>query len=55
MTSALSQITRLEPRDNSDIHSKIFALITTDVELKMWYENKKASRCNYISWFTDWQ
>jgi hypothetical protein len=55
MISSLSQITRLQPRDNSDKHSKFFALITTDADLKMWYENKKASRCNYISSFKDWQ
>jgi hypothetical protein len=43
MASSLSQITGLEPRDNSDKHSKIFALIT-DADLKIWYENKKSQQ-----------
>jgi hypothetical protein len=55
MTSSLSQITGLEPRDISDKHSKIYALITTDANLKIQYENKEASRSNYISSFTEGQ
>jgi meiotically up-regulated gene 157 (Mug157) protein len=55
MTSSLSQITGLEPRDNSDKHSKMFALITTDADLKIWHENKKVSRSNYITSFTEGQ
>jgi hypothetical protein len=54
MTSSLSQITGLEPRDNSNKHSKMFALVT-DADLKIQYENKKASRSNYVSSFTEGQ